>query len=61
MKEIVSDNGTNFVGTERELREALAHLNLNKIQHSIQADGIKWTFNPPMVPTTEVYGSTSFG
>ena len=47
VKEIVSDNGTNFVGTERELREALAHLNLNKIQHSIQADGIKWTFNPP--------------
>ncbi|KAJ8364798.1 hypothetical protein SKAU_G00136290 [Synaphobranchus kaupii] len=47
VKEIVSDNGTNFVGTERELREALAHLNLNKIQHSMQAEGIKWTFNPP--------------
>lgn len=47
VKEIVSDNGTNFIGTERELQEALTHLNLNKIQYSIHAEGIKWTFNPP--------------
>lgn len=47
VKEIVSDNGTNFVGTERELREALTHLDLSKIQHSMHAEGIKWTFNPP--------------
>ena len=50
VKEIVSDNGTNFVGTERELREALTHLNLSKIQHLIHAEGIKWTFNPPYGP-----------
>lgn len=47
VKEIVSDNGTNFVGTECELREAFAQLNLNKIQRSIHAEGIKWSFNPP--------------
>ncbi|KAK0142403.1 hypothetical protein N1851_019847 [Merluccius polli] len=50
VKEIVSDNGTHFIGTERELREALTHLNLSKIQHSIQAEGIKWTFSPPYGP-----------
>lgn len=50
VKEIVSDNGTNFVGAERELRRELDHLNHNKIQHSIQAEGIKWTFNPPYGP-----------
>lgn len=47
VKEIVSDNGTNFVSTEREPRKALDHLNLNKIQYSMHAEGIKWTFNPP--------------
>lgn len=46
VKEIVSNNATNFAGTECELLEALAHLNLNKIQHSIHAEGIKWMFNP---------------
>ena len=50
VKEIVSDNGTNFVGAERELREAFDHLNLTNIQHSVQAEGIKWTFNPPYGP-----------
>lgn len=47
VKEITSDNGTNFVGAERELREALAHLNLHKIEDSMGKEGIKWTFNPP--------------
>lgn len=50
MKEIVSDKGTNFTGTEWELREALTHLNLSKIQHLIHTKGIKWTFNPPYGP-----------
>lgn len=50
MKEIVSDNGTNFVETERELQEALTHLDLNKIQHLIHTEGIKWTFSPPYGP-----------
>ena len=50
VKQIVSDNGTNFVGTERELREAFDHLNLHRLEHSVQAEGIKWTFNPPYGP-----------
>lgn len=44
---IRSDNGTNFVGAERELREALACLDHSKIQKALLADGLKWSFNPP--------------
>lgn len=42
-----SDNGTNFVGTERELREAVQALNNAKIQDTLQSKGITWMFNPP--------------
>ena len=42
-----SDNGTNFVGAERELREALRALDHNKIQSALAKRGIAWTFNPP--------------
>ena len=42
-----SDNGTNFVGAERELREALNGLNQDKIQSAMLQRGIKWYFNPP--------------
>ncbi|KAK0145451.1 hypothetical protein N1851_015639 [Merluccius polli] len=42
-----SDNGTNFIGAERELREALAALNHSKIQDAFLQEGIKWSFNPP--------------
>ena len=42
-----SDNGTNFVGAEKELREALASLNHNRIQGVLLQDGIRWSFNPP--------------
>lgn len=44
---IRSDNGTNFVGAERELREALAALNHEQIQGALMPAGIKWSFNPP--------------
>lgn len=42
-----SDNGTNFIGAERELREALAALNHSKIQRAFLQEGIKWSLNPP--------------
>ena len=44
---IRSDNGTNFVGAERELREALSALNQKKIQNTLLQSGIKWSFNTP--------------
>ncbi len=42
-----SDNGTNFVGAEKELRKALAVLNHSKIQSAFLEEGIQWSFNPP--------------
>ncbi len=44
---IQSDNATNFIGAERELREALASLNHEQIQGALRKDGINWSFNPP--------------
>lgn len=47
VKEIRSDNGTNFIGSVRELKEALNKLNAYKIQKTLLQDGITWKFNPP--------------
>lgn len=44
---IRSDNRTNFVGAERELREALSALNHQKILNSLLQFGVKWSFNTP--------------
>ena len=46
-KEITSDNGTNFVGAERELREAIQGWNQTQIHESLHQSGIQWHFNPP--------------
>ena len=45
--EMRSDNGTNYVGSEREFRETVKELNHNKIENTLLQDGIKWIFNPP--------------
>nr|XP_021329205.1 uncharacterized protein LOC110439111 [Danio rerio] len=42
-----SDNGTNFVAAERELREAIQQLDNYKIERALQPKGIKWIFNSP--------------
>ena len=44
---ICSDNGTNFVGGERELREALSEWNQQKIHETLSQEDIEWKFNPP--------------
>ena len=49
-KEITSDNGTNFVGAVRELKELVDALDSNKIQAKMTSQGIKWVFNPPAAP-----------
>ncbi len=41
------DNGTNFVGAERELREALAKLDQSRINEVMMRKGVQWIFNPP--------------
>ena len=42
MSSLRSDNGTNFVGANKILKQSLVELNNVKIQ-----DGIKWSFNTP--------------
>lgn len=44
---IQSDNGTNFVGADRELREALESLKHTQIADALRHIGIRWSFNPP--------------
>lgn len=44
---LTSDNGTNFTGADRELKEALAALNQDRIQGALAQVGIQWRFNPP--------------
>ena len=46
-KEIYSDNGTNFTGAERELREALERLDQSKVYSRLRTDDVQWSFNPP--------------
>lgn len=45
--DIYSDNGTNFVGAHRELRENLKQWNEKKIDDILITRGIQWHFQPP--------------
>ena len=44
---IRSDNGTNLVGAEAELRQSIAEWNHAKIQTFLQQKDVEWLFNPP--------------
>ncbi|KAL0178992.1 hypothetical protein M9458_024434, partial [Cirrhinus mrigala] len=47
VRELRSDNGTNFVGAERELKAAIEQWNHMQITDFLLQKGIKWSFNPP--------------
>ncbi|KAL4009002.1 hypothetical protein ACER0C_002854 [Sarotherodon galilaeus] len=47
VQELRSDNGTNFVGAERELRRAMEEWNQQRISDALSLKGVKWIFNPP--------------
>ncbi|XP_064621090.1 uncharacterized protein LOC135483946 [Lineus longissimus] len=49
-KQVWSDNGTNFVGGERELREAIMGWNQEQIQKELCQRGTEWHFQPPLAP-----------
>lgn len=48
--EIFSDNGTNFRGADRELRESLQQLDHSKIDNFLLQGFTKWHFIPPHAP-----------
>lgn len=45
-----SDNGTNFVGGNNELKELVRQLDKDRIQKSAANRGVSWHFNPPLAP-----------
>lgn len=47
---LYSDNGTNFVGANRELKQCIENLNQDQINNELSQKGIKWVFNPPASP-----------
>ena len=47
VKEMRSDNGTNFTGAERELKAAVELWNQKQVSDVMLQRGIKWSFNPP--------------
>ena len=49
-KSVHSDNGTNMVGANNELRELILLLDQNKIGNSMANKGVQWHFNPPNAP-----------
>ena len=46
-EEIRSDNGGNFVSSNKELAEAIVGWNENQIKEFLLQKSIKWVFNPP--------------
>ena len=47
---ILTDNGGNFVATERELREAVSQINHATLTADLAGQGVEWRFNPPRSP-----------
>ncbi|XP_052903598.1 uncharacterized protein LOC128310890 [Anopheles moucheti] len=48
--EILSDRGTNFVGAERELKEAWSEVDGDKLVEEFTDHELTWKFNPPGAP-----------
>ena len=47
VREIRSDNGTNFVGARKELLQAIDEMDHEEIRVKLQKENIDWVFNPP--------------
>ena len=47
VRTIRSDNGTNFIGANRELKAAVDRWNSRKIDDFLRQRSIQWKFNPP--------------
>ena len=48
VKQIRSDNGTNFTSGEKELRDSINAWNKEKIRENMLQRNIEWSFNPPL-------------
>ena len=46
-KSMYSDNGTNFVCTREEIRQAMENWNQHQIKNKLLQRGCHWVFQPP--------------
>ena len=51
-EEFFSDNGSNFVGAEKELKDAVGNLSQKRINDTLIEYGIQWHFHPPHASQT---------
>ena len=49
-KSITSDNGSNFVTGEKEIKNLILMINTNLVQEKTTSLSIEWNFNPPYSP-----------
>ena len=49
-KSITSDNGSNFVAGEKEIKDLILMINTNLVQEKTTSLSIEWNFNPPYSP-----------
>jgi len=49
-KLMLSDNGTNYVGAQREIKELVENIDQEKVQRMTSNRGVTWLFNPPAGP-----------
>ena len=49
-KQMLSDNGTNFVSSSREIKELVSSIDQDKVQRMTSNKGMTWNWNPPAVP-----------
>ena len=47
---VISDNGTNFIKANKELKNVIQNLDKNKIIEKTSSKGVEWKFNPPSAP-----------
>ena len=47
VREILSDNGSNFVGATNELQQAIDEMDSDQIRSKLHREGTDWIFNPP--------------
>ena len=50
LKDVFSDNGTNFVGAVNELKSLVSELDEVKIKGKTSSQSVRWLFNPPTAP-----------
>ena len=46
---IWSDNGSNFISAERELKDALSKLDQKRVINELNENRIQWMFSPPKI------------